>query len=75
MLSVLNEADCYGYEIAKTVRVKSDNSFKLKEGTMYLGLKRLEKQGLIESYWGDESSAGGRRKYYKVTPTGKNTLE
>ena len=51
ILSILNEQDCYGYEIAKTVKVKCNNMFELKEGTMSLALKRMESKGFIESYW------------------------
>ena len=67
ILSILNEKDCYGYEIAKTVKAKCNNMFELKEGTMYLAL--------IESYWSQEESAGGRRKYYKMTDLGKETYQ
>ena len=31
ILSILNEKDCYGYEIAKTVKAKCNNMFELKE--------------------------------------------
>lgn len=72
ILSILNEKDCYGYEIAKQVRENSE--FELKEGTMYLALKRLETKSLIESYWGEEQSAGGRRKYYRLTKEGIEAL-
>ena len=73
IVSILNEKDCYGYEIAKQVREKSE--FELKEGTMYLALKRMESKGFIESYWSQEESAGGRRKYYKMTDLGKETYQ
>jgi len=33
-------------------------------------LRRLEAQGALESYWGEESQ-GGRRKYYRGTEAGK----
>lgn len=72
ILSILNEKDCYGYEIAKTVKVKCNNMFELKEGTMY---KRMESKGFIKSYWSQEESAGGRRKYYKMTDLGKETYQ
>lgn len=74
ILSILKEKDCYGYEIGKDVRNKSKGSFELKEGTMYLALKRLESKDLIESYWSEEQGAGGRRKYYKLTVTGVENL-
>ena len=57
------------------VREKSEGQFELKEGTLYLSLKRLEKNEWIESYWGDEQGPGGRRKYYRLTPLGKESYE
>jgi DNA-binding PadR family transcriptional regulator len=39
---------------------------------MYSSLKRLEHNGCITSYWGDETQ-GGRRKYYRITEKGKQT--
>ncbi|NYE09703.1 DNA-binding PadR family transcriptional regulator [Bacillus niacini] len=71
ILSLLHNRDMYGYEVAKIVREKSENQFELKEGTLYLSLKRLEKNEWIESYWGDEQGPGGRRKYYKLTSIGE----
>lgn len=73
ILSMLFEEDLYGYELAKRVKQKSDCSFELKEGTLYLAFKRLEQNGLIESYWGEES-VGGRRKYYKLLETGRKSI-
>lgn len=43
ILSLLHSRDMYGYELAKLVREKSEEQFELKEGTLYLSLKRLEK--------------------------------
>lgn len=72
ILSILNHEDSYGYEIAKIV--KDETTFELKESTMYVSLKRLESKGLIKSYWGDNQDSGGRRKYYNITPEGKEDL-
>ncbi|WP_433750329.1 PadR family transcriptional regulator [Falsibacillus pallidus] len=71
ILALLLKKDLYGYELAKLVRERSKDQFELKEGTLYLSLKRLEKNEWIESYWGDEQGPGGRRKYYRVTPMGE----
>lgn len=70
ILKLLSDGDKYGYEIIKLVADLSKNDYELKEATMYSSLKRLEKDGHITSYWGDESQ-GGRRKYYHITPTGR----
>lgn len=42
---------------------------------MYVVLKRLENNGLVESYWDDSISGGGRRKYHHITDKGKKYLE
>jgi len=70
ILGLLKDGDRYGYEITKLVSEQSDNLYELKEATMYSSLKRLEKDGHIMSYWGDESQ-GGRRKYYRITQSGR----
>ncbi|MBO7749078.1 helix-turn-helix transcriptional regulator [Paenibacillus sp. MWE-103] len=72
ILSLLQTTEMYGYDLAKLVREKSDNQFEIKEGTLYLSLKRMEQNKWIESYWGVEQGPGGRRKYYKITSTGKD---
>ncbi|MDT9720956.1 MULTISPECIES: PadR family transcriptional regulator [Paenibacillus] len=69
ILSVLIPADNYGYSIIKEIYRKSGEQFELKEPTLYSSLKRLEKSGYVESYWGEETQ-GGRRKYYRITVQG-----
>lgn len=70
VLRFLLDGDKYGYEITKLVYGLSDELYELKEATMYSSLKRLEKDGRISSYWGDETQ-GGRRKYYQITADGR----
>lgn len=70
ILKLLLDGDKYGYEITKLIYEQSDHQYELKEATMYSSLKRLEQDSHISSYWGDETQ-GGRRKYYHITPSGK----
>ncbi len=70
ILKLLLEGDKYGYEISKLIQSKSGGEYELKEATMYSSLKRLESDGSITSYWGDETQ-GGRRRYYRITESGK----
>ena len=70
ILGLLAHEDKYGYEITKLIYKQSGNIYELKEATMYSSLKRLEKDGYITSYWGDETQ-GVRRKYYSITQFGK----
>lgn len=72
ILARLLQSDSYGYEINKVISTLSDGRFELKEATLYTAFKRLEELGCITSYWGD-SGAGARRRYYTITPAGRET--
>ena len=73
ILAILEKNDSYGFEIARNVLNKT--TFELKDGTLYISLKRMESKGLIESYWQSSTGSGNRRKYYKITDLGKETLD
>lgn len=73
ILKLLMESDSYGYQIVKHLSNISDGMYELKEATLYSCLKRLEKNGDITFYWGDETN-GGRRKYYTITDIGKRSF-
>ena len=70
ILTQLMNKDSYGYEINKNVVARTNGIFELKEATLYTAFKRLEKEGLITSYWGDEG-VGARRRYYSITEEGR----
>lgn len=74
ILNILRQGDSYGYEIYKKIIDLSDNQYELKEATLYTAFRRLEQEGYILSYWGDETQ-GGRRKYYRITEEGKERYE
>ena len=58
----------YGLEIIR--RLESASDLTVSEGTVYPLLTRLKTLGLVQSEW-VESEAGHPRKYYELTPTGK----
>ncbi|MCL1882575.1 MAG: PadR family transcriptional regulator [Defluviitaleaceae bacterium] len=70
VLSVLLKGDNYGYEIHKSIIERLNGEYELKEATLYSSYKRLESDGYVTSFWGDESQ-GGRRKYYRITERGR----
>ncbi|MEL6579115.1 MAG: PadR family transcriptional regulator [Cyanobacteria bacterium J06621_12] len=76
ILTVLLGRELYGLEILDYINPNRPGT-PLTYGSIYPALNRLEKKGLIESSWGDEStgSSGARRKYYKVTGLGASVLE
>ena len=73
ILSLLNRKDMYGYEMIKEIELRSNGIFSFKEGTLYPILHNLENANYIEAYW-DDSNSGRKRKYYKITDSGKKIL-
>ncbi len=74
LLSLLAEADCYGYEMTKKLRILSNEKYHMNEGTLYPALKRLENKECVSSYW-SQGLDGSRRKYYSITETGRKILK
>jgi PadR family transcriptional regulator PadR len=74
VLGVLRSGDRYGFEIYKAIREATGGDHEIKEATLYATYRRLEKDGLVESYWGDETQ-GGRRKYYRITDAGRSVYQ
>lgn len=72
ILAQLMGGDSYGYRINKAIQEKTGGKYELKEATLYTAFRRLEQNGCICSYWGDEN-IGARRRYYSITPIGKET--
>jgi DNA-binding PadR family transcriptional regulator len=70
VLNILRHGDAYGFEIYNTILERTEGKYELKETTLYSSYKRLEADGLVTSYWGDET-LGGRRKYYHLTEKGR----
>ncbi len=56
----------YGYSL---VNVLADGGMPVETNTLYPLLRRLEKQGLLESSW--ETSGAKPRKYYVITELGE----
>ncbi len=74
VLYSLRSGDSYGYDILKTIASISNGEYEMKEPSLYTSLKRLEKQGFVQSYWGNETQ-GARRKYYHMTDAGEIELK
>ena len=68
ILFILSCGDSYGYEISKQIKEISEDSYVMKETTLYSALTRLEKNGFITSYAGIHE--GRKRTYYKITGQG-----
>ncbi|MBO5120330.1 MAG: PadR family transcriptional regulator [Bacilli bacterium] len=74
ILNVLLEGDSYGYKVSQSIIERTNNAMDIKNATIYLAFKRMEKEGLITSYWNDNPDVA-RRRYYKITSLGKKYLK
>ena len=72
-LSILTEADSYGYEIIQRVTELSRGELEWTEAMLYPVLHRLEDRALVKSYW--QASSGRKRKYYSITSAGRTELK
>lgn len=66
VLGIVYDRDCYGYELVEKVSEIID----ISRGTLYPLLKRLQDERFLE-YYILESSIGPPRKYYRITPEGR----
>jgi PadR family transcriptional regulator PadR len=73
ILSIIDRLPMYGYQIVKEVERRTAGYLKLKGGTIYPSLLRLEKSGLVISKWKQVTKGRGRR-YYQITEEGRRFL-
>ncbi|MCE2577913.1 PadR family transcriptional regulator [Komagataeibacter sp. FNDCR1] len=69
VLALLSQADSYGYDIASRL----SDAIEMGEGTIYPLMRRMQKDGLVSTYF-VESSSGPPRKYYTLTEKGRESL-
>jgi PadR family transcriptional regulator, regulatory protein PadR len=74
VLAILAEGESYGYAIIKRVGELSNGHVQWTDGMLYPVLHRLERNGLVAAKWGT-SESGRRRKYYRLTRSGRAQLE
>ena len=70
VLNALSRGECYGYELCR--QLEEVPGLGVTEGTLYPLLYRLRLAGLVSTRL-EESSDGPVRKYYQLTPTGRET--
>jgi PadR family transcriptional regulator PadR len=65
VLSVVERGDTYGYMLTQTLR----DVLGVSESTLYPVLRRLQQAGLLVTY--DQPYQGRNRRYYSITPGGR----
>lgn len=69
VLAIVQEKDCYGYELTEKISEHID----ISEGSIYTLLRRLTKEVYFTTYL-VESTEGPSRKYYHLTDKGRDYL-
>lgn len=77
ILSVIDQARAaHGLEIVRRLERAGEGALRLKEGSLYPALYRLERAGLIRGEWEGETGGrrGARRRIYQLTGKGSRAL-
>jgi DNA-binding PadR family transcriptional regulator len=75
-LAALERGEAHGFEIWRRLQDAGSGALRLKEGSLYPALYRLEAAGLISSSWEEDRGdrRGPRRRIYHITPKGSRRL-
>ena len=74
ILSLLSEGESYGYALIQEVKKLSGDKITWTDGMLYPVLHRMEREGWIQSRWG-EAENGRKRKYYSLKRDGRKALQ
>ena len=73
VLAQLDDAPRHGYDIAASIEARSGGAVSFNVASLYPILYRLEDEGIIAGWW-VERPGQRRRRFYKLTPTGRKRL-
>ena len=74
VLFALAAGDMHGLGIAEEIESNSEGVVELGPGTLYRTLAEMTDAGLIAPVPAPEEAADPRRKYYGITPAGRELL-
>ena len=73
VLQSLSLGPLHGLGVSDRIAQITQGAFKVKPGSLFPALHRLEEAGWLKSSWG-ESDNNRRAKYYRLTPSGRKRL-
>ena len=77
VLSTLELSETHGLEILRRLEEAGCGLLRLKEGSLYPALYRLEAAGEVKAVWEPEPHGrrGARRRIYRLTTKGQRKLD
>lgn len=76
ILATLESGTAHGWEIWERLEQAAAGALRLKEGSLYPALYRLEQDGLVTARWesAETGRRGPRRRIYRLTGSGRRRL-
>ena len=77
ILATLEKGEAHGLEILRRLEAGGCGLLRLKEGSLYPALYRLESSGQVQAEWERESHGrrGARRRIYHLTTRGGRRIK
>ena len=77
ILSTLEQGEAHGLEILRRLEEAGCGLLRLKEGSLYPALYRLESSGEVKATWEAQPHGrrGARRRIYRLTARGERALQ
>ncbi len=73
ILKTLAVGEMHGLGISRRIEQMTQGTFRVKPGSLFPALHRMEEAGWLASAWG-ESESNRRAKYYRLTRAGHRQL-
>ena len=73
ILKAVGEGELHGLGISRRVEQISRGAFRVKPGSLFPALHRMEEAGWLSSFW-SESENNRRAKFYRRTKEGERQL-
>jgi PadR family transcriptional regulator PadR len=74
ILKALTLGELHGLGVARRVEQITRGTFRVKPGSLFPALHRMEEAGWLAASWG-ASENNRRAKYYRLTPAGRRQLD
>ena len=79
ILLSLAQEPAHGYHIKRMVEERTGGAVRLGAGTLYAGIRRMTREGLIQEIEAPEDAGdvepGSRWRFYTITRAGQDALE
>jgi PadR family transcriptional regulator, regulatory protein PadR len=74
VLKALTLGELHGLGVARRIEQLTRGTFRVKPGSLFPALHRMEEAGWLAASWG-ASENNRRAKYYRLTPAGRRQLD